>query len=120
MSDTRWVRVTESDNIPIREGRAALVGDREIAIFNTGDGRFLATQNHCPHLGGPLCDGIVTGHAVVCPLHAWKISLTTGGVERPADITTCITTYATRVEGGIILVELPAATTENTHEGRAA
>ena len=53
------------------------VGNREIAIFNLGD-RFLAVDNRCPHKGGPLADGIVSGTTVVCPLHAWKMSLETG------------------------------------------
>ena len=66
------MRVTPCDNIPLREGRAVTLGDREIAIFNLGD-RFLATDNRCPHRGGPLCDGIVAGGSVVCPLHAWKV-----------------------------------------------
>jgi nitrite reductase (NADH) small subunit len=106
MSSARWMRVTDRRNIPPREGRAALVGDREIAIFNLGD-RFLATDNECPHEGGPLCDGIVSGDSVVCPLHAWKVRLDTGAVERPATGAACVTTYATRVEQGIVMLELP-------------
>ena len=101
----RWIRVTECDNIPPREGRSAIVGDLEIAIFNLGD-RFLAVDNRCPHRGGPLCDWIVAGNAVVCPLHAWKVSLETGAVERPANTSACIRTYATRVEAGVVIVEL--------------
>lgn len=91
-----------------------MLGGLEIAIFNLGD-RFLATNNRCPHSGGPLCDGIVTGASVVCPLHAWKINLASGCVERPAGAREhCIPTYPTRVEDGIVLVELPsvAATVE--------
>lgn len=107
MNDRRWIRVTACDNIPPREGRAAVVGDREIAIFNLGD-RFLAVDNRCPHKGGPLCDGIVAGDAVVCPLHAWKVSLETGAVCRPAGVAGCVPTYATRVEAGIVLIELPS------------
>ena len=103
----RWVRVTPSDSIPLREGRPVMLGNREIAIFNLGD-RFLATDNRCPHGGGPLCDGIVTGNAVVCPLHAWKISLQSGAVERPLCAAECVGTYPTRVEDGIVLLGLPA------------
>ena len=66
-----WVRVTTVENIPLREGRAVRVGDDEIAIFNLGD-RFVACENSCPHRGGPLADGIVSGSSVVCPLHAYK------------------------------------------------
>jgi nitrite reductase (NADH) small subunit len=101
----RWVKVTACDNIPRREGRALMLGDREIALFNLGD-RFLAVENRCPHKGGPLSDGIVAGAAVVCPLHAWKLSLETGAVQRPANEAACIRTYATRIEDGIVWIEL--------------
>jgi nitrite reductase (NADH) small subunit len=100
-----WVRIAYCRDIPVREGRAVKVGSREIAIFNLGD-RFLAVENRCPHKGGPLSDGIVSGAAVVCPLHAWKISLETGkGVNGPSALS-CVETFRTRVEGGIVLLEL--------------
>jgi len=106
MSDRerQWIRVASCDSIPPREGRAALIGDREIAIFNLGD-RFFAMDNRCPHQSGPMCDGIVAGDAVVCPLHAWKVNLETGVVARPANHTDCVRTYATRVDGGVISIE---------------
>ena len=99
--------MTDCANIPPREGRSATVGEREIAIFNLGV-RFLALDNRCPHKSGPLADGIIAGTAVVCPLHAWKVSLETGAVERPPGSRACVGTYATRVEAGVVLVELPA------------
>src|SRR5688500_19956659 len=108
MTEIRWVRVTQQENIPPREGRPVLIAGRELALFNLGD-RFLATENRCPHQGGPLCDGIVTATSVVCPLHAWKVNLETGAVERPAaGREHCVETFPTRVEDGIILIGLPA------------
>jgi nitrite reductase (NADH) small subunit len=106
MNDTRWIRITECSNIPPREGRAAAVGTQEIAIFNLGN-RFVAVENQCPHRGGPLADGMVAGNAVVCPLHAWKFSLDSGAIERPAGGAPCVRTYPTRVEAGIVSVLLP-------------
>lgn len=104
-SHDTWVRIAYCRDIPEREGRAVKVGNRDIAIFNLGD-RFLAVENHCPHKGGPLADGIVSGTTVVCPLHAWKMSLETGkGVNGPS-ASSCVETFQTRVEGGIVLVEL--------------
>ena len=108
MTEIRWVRVTQQGNIPPREGRPVLIAGRELALFNLGD-RFLATENRCPHQGGPLCDGIVTATSVVCPLHAWKVNLETGAVERPAaGREHCVETFPTRVEDGIVLIGLPA------------
>ena len=100
-----WLRITECTNIPPREGRAVTVGHHDIAIFNLGD-RFLATANRCPHDGGPLCDGIVSGTSVICPLHGWKVSLENGAVERPR-VDSCVPTYPTRVEDGMVLLGVP-------------
>ena len=108
MNNERWLRITDADRIPVREGRAAFVAGREIAIFNLGDA-FVAVDNRCPHQGGPLADGIVANGAIVCPLHAWKISLRTGAVERPSGMHDCVRSYRTRVEAGVVLVELPIA-----------
>jgi nitrite reductase (NADH) small subunit len=106
----KWVRIARCEDIPPREGRSIRVGDGEIAIFNLGD-RFLAVSNRCPHKGGPLSEGIVSGNTVVCPLHAWRVSLETGEVARPADTLACVETFRVRVDGGVILVELPTAPT---------
>ena len=115
MTEPRWIRVTGVENIPAREGRSVRIGDREIAIFNLGDG-ILATDNRCPHEGGPLCDGIVTGTSVVCPLHAWKVSLASGRVERPGASERCVRTYPARLDRGIVLVAVPAMALETRLE----
>ena len=105
----RWVRVAGTDAIPLREGRAVQIAGHEIAVFNLGD-RFLAVESKCPHRGGPLADGIISGGNVVCPLHAWKIDLSSGEVLNQAAAPRCIKTFATRVEDGVLLLELPVAT----------
>jgi len=106
-----WIRVTAVENIPLREGRAVRIGDQELAIFNLGH-EFLAVSNRCPHRGGPLADGIVSGNSVVCPLHSWKICLTSGAVCRPAGESACIRSYPVKVVDGIALVELTAERAE--------
>ena len=106
MSDTKvWTRIAYCRDIPLREGRAVNIGSREIAIFNLGD-RFLAIDNRCPHKGGPLADGIVSGTHVVCPLHAWRLSLETGKGATGPSAASCVETFRTRVEDGIVMLEL--------------
>lgn len=107
-TNKEWVRITYCGNIPLREGRAVRVGDFDIALFNMGD-RFLAVENRCPHSGGPLADGIVSGSGVVCPLHAWKVDLECGSVVRPAETTACVRTFPTKVEDGTVLLEIPVS-----------
>jgi nitrite reductase (NADH) small subunit len=106
----KWIRITQADNIPLREGRSVRIGDEEIAIFNLGD-RYVAVDNACPHRGGPLCDGIVSGDAVVCPLHGWKISLENGEVLKP-DVCVKVGTYPVSVDDGVILVQYDKADRE--------
>jgi nitrite reductase (NADH) small subunit len=112
----RWTRIALCDDIPPREGRAVKVGNREIAIFNLGE-RFLAVDNRCPHKGGPLADGIVSGAAVVCPLHAWKISLETGEGLNSASASNCVETFRTRIERGVIFLELIDNRRERQEDG---
>ena len=129
-----WIRVTSEVNIPVREGRSVQLADREIAIFNLGE-RFAAVDAACPHRGGPLCDGIVTGtgglslesldcgpvagHAVVCPLHGWKIDLQTGEVLKP-DVSVRVETYDVRVNEGVVEVAIPAAMLNRFRKDKAA
>lgn len=109
MNTGHWVRLTLCANIPLREGRAVRIEDYEIAIFNLGD-RFLATENRCPHRGGPLADGIISGEKVVCPLHARTVCLNTGqmpaaGEQGPL----CVKTYPTRIVDGYVDLKIPAS-----------
>jgi NAD(P)H-dependent nitrite reductase small subunit len=104
--ERKWTKITHTGNIPPREGRPVKIGELEIAIFNL-NGRFLAIENACPHKGGPLCDGIVTGAAVVCPLHGRHYDLETGLPLRSSEPSR-VAVFPTRVENGIILVDLTA------------
>jgi nitrite reductase (NADH) small subunit len=117
MNDSHWMRVGTLDDVPIREGRVVRIGGHEIAVFNLG-GRLLAVDNRCPHKGGPLADGIVVGDAVVCPLHAWRVNLESGQVERPAASANCVPRYDVRLEDGHIWLLLPLALT--VRDGEAA
>ena len=103
----KWMRVTEVQNIPVRQGRAVRFGKLELAIFNLG-GAFRAVESRCPHKQGPLADGIVAGDDIICPLHNWRLSLDSGFVRQPADQReSCVKTYPCRVEQGVVIVAVP-------------
>ena len=104
MTTPDWRPITKADNIPLREGRAVTVDGEEIAIFHLED-RFLTIDNKCPHKGGPLCDGIVSGTKVVCPLHGQRFDLETG-MPVLASQAGCLKTYPTRVEEGVVFVDV--------------
>ncbi len=66
------------DEIPIGEGRALTVGQEQVAVFRLRDGTLRALAAVCPHRGGPLADGLLDEHIVVCPLHGYTYDLNTG------------------------------------------
>lgn len=100
-----WIRITHAENIPLREGRAVKVGHEEIAIFNLGE-KFRAVANRCPHRGGPLADGIVSGDSIVCPLHGWRVCLSSGIVKPPAEEHACIRSFPVKVVEGIVFLQM--------------
>ncbi len=82
--DHIWTFVSKKQDIPVLGARVVTgspVGP--IAIFRTLDDSVFAVLDKCPHKGGPLSQGIVHGHAVACPLHAWNISLVDGCAQAP-------------------------------------
>jgi nitrite reductase (NADH) small subunit len=82
--------------LPAGEGRNFKLGDRKVAVFRT--------QASCPHRAGPLADGLLGGHALVCPLHDWLFDLKTGSSLNG----NCnIKTYSASVEpDGTVMVEV--------------
>ncbi|WP_141432813.1 nitrite reductase small subunit NirD [Bacillus sp. 03113] len=84
-------------DLPERLGKTLRVGETEVAVFRLSNGSIRAIENRCPHKGGVLAEGIVSGEFVFCPMHDWKICLHDGKVQEPD--TGCVKTYKTSVEG---------------------
>ncbi|WP_312947663.1 nitrite reductase small subunit NirD [Agrobacterium sp.] len=75
---SNWVEIGHVSDIPQRGARCVKTPMGKIAVFRTADDQIFAIEDHCPHKGGPLSQGIVHGASVTCPLHNWVISLETG------------------------------------------
>ena len=52
--------VATVDEIPPGSRKIVDLHGRSIGVFNVG-GEFFAIRSACPHAGGPLCLGVVTG-----------------------------------------------------------
>jgi nitrite reductase (NADH) small subunit len=90
--------------LPERLGKCVRVGHLQITLFRLADGRIYALENRCPHKGGDLSQGIVSGEFVFCPLHDWKICLKDGKVQAPDR--GCVKTYPVTVENDKLYVQL--------------
>lgn len=82
----------------------AFVGDERYAICNAG-GELHALTGACPHRGGPLGQGALHDHQLVCPWHAWSYDCRSG--ENDFDPTVRLAKFAVRAEGDDILIEVP-------------
>jgi nitrite reductase (NADH) small subunit len=103
VSASSWVRACAVDEIPARGGRLVQLGAIEVGVFRTGHGAILAVANRCPHRGGPLSEGIITDHTVICPLHGWKLDLVTGAACAP-DVG-CVTRFPVDVRGREVWID---------------
>ena len=77
LSPAAWTLVGRADDVPLLEGRAVTVDGRRVGVFRLPDG-WAAIDAACPHLGGPLQDGLVADRCVTCPLHGRRFDLVTG------------------------------------------
>ena len=101
-----WIAIGTLSDIPQRGARCVDTPAGKIAVFRMAEDRVFAIDDHCPHKGGPLSQGIVHGAAVTCPLHNWVISLETGkalGADEG-----CVRTIPVKVDGDRVLIALEA------------
>ena len=67
----------QASDVPPGTGKECVADDRIIAVYNI-EGRYHAIDGICPHAGGPLANGCVTGTVVTCPWHGWQFDVTNG------------------------------------------
>jgi nitrite reductase (NADH) small subunit len=93
------------EDVPRGEGRALTVDGRRIAIFRSAAGWF-ALDAVCPHRGGPLEDGIVCDHAVICPLHDRRYDLASGAALSDGE---GVVAHTVEIRGERVFVALATA-----------
>ena len=86
-------------------GTFVAVGDRELAVFRLADPqRVVVIDNSCPHAGGNLSGGDVTGNVVTCPWHHWEFDLDRG-VCTHSDLAR-IRRYPAEIRDGVVWVDI--------------
>jgi NAD(P)H-dependent nitrite reductase small subunit len=114
-SQKTWVEVGSTENFATNVGTPILYGDSQLAVFNNEvRGEWYCTQNMCPHKQAFVLSQGLTGSSaehgnkpyVACPLHKKQFDLKTG--EGLNDDELNILTFAVKLEGNKVMVELPA------------
>lgn len=101
---SEWLTICRVDDIPrLGARRVARQQGAEVAVFRTSDDRIFALLDRCPHRGGPLSQGIVSGDGVACPLHNWTIALADGCAQAPDH--GCTPRFSVRVEGQQVMLD---------------
>jgi nitrite reductase (NADH) small subunit len=88
-----------------------------VAVFNV-EGQVFALSNHCPHHGGPLCHGRISGavlpsqpyeyrygregRVLICPWHGWEFDIESG--RTIFDPAVRVKIYEARIEEGEIVL----------------
>jgi len=69
----------------LRKGRTAPLNflGRELVVYRGEDGRVVALDAYCPHMGAHLAEGKVEGDSIRCLFHYWKYSPEGRCVEIP-------------------------------------
>jgi 3-phenylpropionate/trans-cinnamate dioxygenase ferredoxin subunit len=91
----------------LEDGRACVedLDGRRLLVCRV-DGAYYAIDDVCTHDGGSLDQGFLDGTRVECPRHGARFDVTTGrALTLPA--VRPVKTYPTRVDDGVVEVELP-------------
>jgi len=97
-------RLAAASDVPPGSGKELTAGGRVVALYNV-EGTFFALDGVCPHAGGPLGEGALSGKVVTCPWHGWQFDVTTG--QHCLNATLQHTAFPVKVEGDDVYVEIP-------------
>lgn len=113
--------VCKADDIPDGGHKVFAAGGREVGVFNSG-GKIYAWENHCPHAGGPICQGKIFRRLderlsddktslgltyrrekhIVCPWHGFEFDIETG--KHPGDPSVRLRAIAAEIKNGDVVL----------------
>ena len=98
-----FVKMATIDDLPPGNSKEVEHEGRIYALFNV-DGVISAIDGVCPHQGGPLADGMLTGTKVACPWHGWQFDVRSG--QSPMGPRVKQPVYEVKVEGQDVYVSV--------------
>lgn len=107
---SEFVEVAQSSELPIGAKKAVLVEGRKILLCHTASGWY-ASDNSCPHRGGPLAEGDLVRDSITCPWHVWTFDLPSGRNDVNPAIS--LRKHAVRIDEGRVFVRLTESSEES-------
>lgn len=107
-----WTRVCRVDDLLVERGAAALIGDRQIALFRTFDGRLYATDQIDPFSQAAVMSRGIVGDrqgapTVASPMYKQVFDLRTGAcLDTQGKAPQSLAVYPVAVDDGIVLVKI--------------
>jgi 3-phenylpropionate/trans-cinnamate dioxygenase ferredoxin subunit len=103
--DCEFVAVAKTNELNNGERLYLEIDERSIVLFNIA-GEYFAIGDICSHDDGPVGDGKLEGHQIICPRHGARFDVRTGkALTLPAMVD--IPAYPVRVRNGDIEVGIP-------------
>ncbi|MDY6845612.1 MAG: non-heme iron oxygenase ferredoxin subunit [Chloroflexota bacterium] len=106
MTDIVYTSVCSTADLPAGERLFLEVGDLSIVLLNQG-GEYFAIADRCTHDDGPLGEGEMEDHQIICPRHGARFDIRTGEVLALPAIQD-IPTYSVHVVDGMIEIGIEA------------
>lgn len=89
------------NELPPGASAECVANGRIYAAFNVA-GDYRVIDGICPHAGGPLGKGDMSGSVVTCPWHGWQFDVQSGA--HCLNQRLCQTTYMTEVVDGMLYI----------------
>jgi nitrite reductase/ring-hydroxylating ferredoxin subunit len=106
VTEAQEVRVAALADLPAGAPRPVEVAGARIVLIRVGD-VVHACGDVCPHRGGWLSEGKLSGIRLACPLHGWIFDIRSGQCVFPGRGAS-VPSYRVRIDGESVFVEVPA------------
>jgi 3-phenylpropionate/trans-cinnamate dioxygenase ferredoxin subunit len=100
-----WISACSADSIDAEAVVRFDQGSKTFAIFRSLDGTYYATDGLCTHEKVHLADGLVVDNTIECPKHGGSFDYT-NGEALGAPVCISLRTYPTKVEQGMVLIDV--------------
>lgn len=102
---SQWIEACGADDVDEEDVIRFDHDGKLFAIFRSPDDKYFATDGLCTHEHISLADGLVMDEIIECPKHNGRFNYKTGEAKG-APVCVNLRTYAVKVEGGAVFIEV--------------